>query len=173
MNKREVFAVALRFISLNLFLVCCSNLVKLIYTVFVGVPSSMLSLFSLSGNYVTIGAVLFYGISGFILFKKADFISKKLIPINTSSIASRGSLIQIAILYQGISGVLYGVLYGVSLIIASLYTISYDGFSYSFSILFTKGLFFIVEVFIGIIILKYYEKISNYLLKKIPQKFWG
>lgn len=169
-NKKELFSIALKFISLLLFLNCLSNIIQA--TLEFSIPAARsLSLFGFSpfGPLVRVAAVILYGISGYILFRKSEAISSKVIK-GGEAVASIEVILQLVVAYQGVSGIIF---VAVVLILEILRNIPFLGIAGAAAIFNARTIIYLVEFAINLLLLFNYQKVAAFLLRIIPAKFWG
>lgn len=175
MNKRDLFSVGLKFFALVLLLKCVENIFQFILELTVPATATQLSLYSFSslGTPLHIFAIILFGVAGWLCLTQSDRIAQKYITDQSETKTSRETVLQIVIAYQGITG-----------IVQSLITIGYKFFYLlpvlditslpdMFSTLLPETGLYWAELIISVWLLLSYEKITQFLLQKIPAKFWG
>jgi len=175
MNKRVLFSIALRFISLLLLLACFQNIV--LFALELTIPAArQMSLFGFSpvGNPARIISIILYALMGYFVFKKSDYISLKLIKNNTDTSVTRETVLQIVIAYQAIAGIIDSVMNIINVILNYLpFFLTIEDTSSAPSLILEKTGIYLIGLIVGILLLRYYEKIARYLLSKIPTSFWA
>lgn len=175
MNKRVLFSIALRFISLLLLLACFQNIV--LFALESTIPTArQMSLFGLSpvGNPARIISIILYALTGYFVFKKSDYISLKLIKNNTGTSVSRETVLQIVVAYQAIAGIIDSVMNIINVILNILpFFLTIEDASSAPSLILQKTGIYLIGLIISILLLRYYEKVTRFLLTIIPTKFWA
>lgn len=174
MNKKELFSVGLRFLALLLFLNCFGNIIQFVLRL--TIPVSKLSSpfgFSAYGNLIQIIAIFIYGGVGYFFLMRPDKIAQKFINENKKGDISREMILQIAIAYQGVVGVIYSMINLVIIILNLLPILDIENPSSTLNLTILKTGSCFIELVVGILLLRYYEKIARFFCHKIPQKFWA
>jgi len=173
MNKRDLFSIALKFLALLLFINCFGNTIQFILQLTAPVSNQpSLYNFSTYGNPIRILVIFLYGGVGYFFFTNSDKVAKKVITETNGGNVTEETVLQIVIAYQAISGIIYSTINLINLIFYLLPVLNTGYLPSVISGIMQKTTIYLLELIISVLLLRYYKRITRFLLLKIPAKFW-